>query len=105
MQIRPLVGIPSPCRPVCDWRKRFYWCCGAVEGVGETMGVAGVPGPVLGGPARPALCHGVGDGLTGEADTELMCKWGRTPTPSSLPPHTVAEEETDAWRVKRFVKI
>lgn len=44
MQIRPLVGIPSPCRPVCDWRKRFYWCCGAVEGDGETMGGLGCQG-------------------------------------------------------------
>ena len=47
---------------------------GQWKGMEKRWGWLGSQGPVLGGPASPALCHRVGDGLTGEAGIELMCK-------------------------------
>ena len=81
MQIRPLVGIPSPRGPVCHWRKRFYWCGGGGSGRGwrNSGGGWGARGQSwVGLPALPSVTV-VGDGLTGEVGRELMSEWGRTP--------------------------
>lgn len=44
---------PQPRGPVCDWRKRFYWWCGAVEGDGGGWGAGGQSW--VGLPALPSV--------------------------------------------------